>query len=62
MSALGSSASKIAKVIHYGDTFLYEEIVIPHFDFATMTLEDINLMQASLERKKKQEILRKEYK
>ena len=62
MTTLGSSASKVAKVIHYGDTFLDEEIVIPQFNFATMTLEDINLMQDALERKKKQGILRKEYK
>ena len=57
-----SSASKVAKVIHYGDTFLDEAIVIPQFNFVTMTLEDINLMQAALKRKKKQKILRKEYK
>ncbi len=57
-----SSSSKLAKVLHYGDTFLDEEIVIPHFDFATMCLEDINQMQAILEKKKKQELLRKEYK
>ena len=37
MSTLGSSASKVAKVIHYGDTFLDEEIVVPQFNFATMT-------------------------
>ena len=52
MSTLGLSTSKVAKVTHYGNTFLDEEIVIPHFDFVTMTLEDINLMQATLERKK----------
>ena len=57
-----SSASRVAKVIHYGDIFLDEEIVISQFDFATMTLDDINMMQAALERKKQQEILRKEYK
>ena len=49
---LGLSASHFAKVIHYGDTFLDEEIVIPQFNFATMTLDDINMMQATLERKK----------
>ena len=54
--------SKVAKVIHYGDPFLDEEIMIPQFDFTTMTLEDINLMQDALEKKKQQEILRKEYK
>ena len=62
MTTLGSSESKFAKVIHYGDTFLDEEIVIPQFNFATMTLDDINMMQATLEKKKKWEILRKEYK
>ena len=62
ISTPSSSASCVAKVIHYGETFLDEEIVIPQFNFATMTLEDINMMQATLERKKQQEILRKEYK
>ena len=60
ISTLGSDSSKVAKVIHYGDAFLDEEIEIPQFDFATMSLEDINFMQATLERKKQQEILRKE--
>ena len=55
-------ASKVAKVTHYGDAFLDEEIVISQFDFATMSLEDINLMQVALEKKKQQEILTKEYK
>ena len=32
------SHSKDAKVFHYADAFLDEEIVIPHFDSATMTL------------------------
>ena len=62
MSTLGSSASKVAKIIHYKDAFLDEEIVIPHFDFATMTLADINLMESTLEKKKQQDILKKEYK
>ena len=51
ISTLGLSQSKVAKVTHYVDTFLDEEIVIPHFDSTTMTLEDINLLQAALERK-----------
>ena len=46
------SHSKVAKVIHYGDAFLDEEIVIPHFDSSTLTLEDINLLQAAKERRK----------
>ena len=52
ISTLGSSASCVAKVIHYGDTFLDEEIVIPQFNFVTMTLDDINMMQVALESKK----------
>ena len=51
MLTLGSNQSNVTKVTHYGDTFLDEEIVIPHFDSATMTLEDINLIQVVLERK-----------
>ena len=41
ISTPGSSESCVAKVIHYEDTFLDEEIVIPQFNFAIMTLEDI---------------------
>ena len=44
--------SKVAKVFHYGDAFLDENIVIPHFDFATMTLEDISVVKATIERRK----------
>ena len=62
ISAWGSSSTKVARVLHYGDPTLYEEIVIPKFDYATITLEKINIMQEKLERKKKQEILRNEYK
>ena len=35
---------------------------MPQFDYATMTLEHIGIMQEALEKKKQQEILRKEYK
>ena len=52
ISTPGSSASHVVKVIHYGDTFLDKEIVIPQYNFAIMTLEDINMMQAALEKKK----------
>ena len=52
ISTPSSSVSHVAKVIHYGDTFLDEEILIPQFNFATMTLEDISMMQATLEKKK----------
>ena len=62
ISTPGSSASRLAKVAHYGDTFLDKEILIPQFNFATMTLEDINMTQVALEKKKQQEIMRKEIK
>ena len=59
ISTPDSTHSKVAKVFHYGDAFLDENIVIPHFDFATMILEDINVLQAAIERRKQQEIMRK---
>ena len=62
ISTPGSSSTKVASVLHYGDPTLDEEIVIPKYDYATITLEQINLMQEALERKKKQEIPRNEYK
>ena len=61
ISTLGSSHAKVAKVLHYGDAFLDENIVITHFDSATMTLDDLNVLQAAIERRKQQEIMRKEY-
>ena len=39
-----------------------EEIVIPKYEYDNITLEQINLMQEALERKKKKEILKNEYK
>ena len=52
ISTPGSSHSKVAKVLHYGDAFLDENIIIPHFDSATMTLDDLNVLQAAIERRK----------
>ena len=61
ISAPGSSSSKVDKVIHYGDITLDEEIVIPKYDYDTMTIEKIGILQQALEKKKHQEMLRKEY-
>ena len=61
ISTLGSSQSKVAKVLHYGDPFLDENIIIPHFESTTMTLDDLNKLQAAIDRKRQQEILRKEH-
>ena len=44
ISALGSNSSKVSKVFHYGDKNLDEEIVMPKYDYATMTLEKIGIM------------------
>ena len=60
--APGSSSKRVARVIHYGDPALDEDIVIPKYDYDNITLDKINLMQEALERKKKQEILINEYK
>ena len=48
------------KVLHYGDAFLDENIEIHHFDFATMNLDDLNVLQATIERRKQQEIIQTE--
>ena len=39
ISTLGSSSTKVAKVLHYGDLELDEEIVIPPYDSKTITIE-----------------------
>ena len=62
ISRPGSSSTRVAKVLHYGDPTLDEEIVIPRYDYATMTIDQIDEVQEALERKKKQEVLRNEYK
>ena len=33
------SSSKAEEVIHYGDVNLDEEVVLPKFDYATITIE-----------------------
>ena len=62
ISAPSSSSTKVVRVLHYGDPTLDEEIVIPKYEYATMNLEQINIMQEALERKKKKEIIKNEYK
>ena len=39
ISTPGSSHSKFAKLLHYGDAFLDENIIIPQYS-ATMTLDE----------------------
>ena len=52
ISTPSSTHSKVAKVFHYGDACLDKDIVIPHFDSTTMTLEDITMLQDAIERRK----------
>ena len=39
ISAPSSISTKVARVLHYGDPTLDEEIVIPKYDYATMNIE-----------------------
>ena len=57
-----SSSSKIEKIIHDGNITLDEEILIPKYDYDTMTREKIGILQQALEKKKHQEMLRREHK
>ena len=56
------SSTKVARVLHYGDPALDEEIVIPRYDYKIMNIDQINEVKETLEKNKKQEILRNEYK
>ena len=45
ISVLSPSSSKAKKLIHYGDVILDEEIVITKYDYDTMTIEKIGILQ-----------------
>ena len=62
ISTLGSSSTKMKRVLHYGDPKLDEEIVIPSYDSKIKFIEKIIEMQEALNKRKRQEILKKEYK
>jgi hypothetical protein len=62
ISRPSSSSTRVARVLHYGVPTLDEEIVIPRYDYTTMTIDQINEVQEALEKKKKQEVLKNEYK
>ena len=47
--------------MNYGDINLDEYIFIPKYDYDTLTLEQIGILQQALERKKHQEMLRREH-
>jgi hypothetical protein len=50
---LSSSSTRVARVLHYGDSALDEDIVIHKYNYDNIPLEKINLKQEALERKKK---------
>ena len=45
MSVPGSNSSKVARMLHYGDPKLDEEIVIPSYDLRTISIDQITKMQ-----------------
>ena len=49
-------------ILHYGNPELDEEITIPSYDPSTLTIEKITKIQGALDRKKRLEELRREYK
>lgn len=61
ISVPSPSSSKAKEVITYGDVSLDEEIVLPKYDFDTMRIEQMGILQEALARKKHQELLRREH-
>lgn len=59
VKTLGSSSTKVARILHYRDPKL---IVIPSYDSSSLIIEKITEMQNALNRRKRSEILRREYK
>ena len=62
VSIPSSSSTRVARTIYYGIPELDEEIKIPYYDSNTLTKEKINEIQSALEKKKRQEAMRKDYK
>ena len=56
------SSRKVSGILHYGNPELDEEIIIPYYEPSTPTIEKINEIQGVLDKKKRQEELRREYK
>ena len=59
---LGSSSTRVAMTIHYGIHELDEEIHIPYYDSSTLTEEKMNEIQSALDKRRRQEAMRKECK
>ena len=58
----GLSSTRAGKTIHYGILELDEEIQIPYYDSSTLTEEKMNEIQSALDKRMRQEAMRKEYK
>ena len=58
----GLTSTRVAKKIHYGIPELDEEIDIPYYESNTLIEEKMNEIQSALDRRRRQEALRKEYK
>ena len=61
-STLGLSSTRVARIIHYDIPELDEEIQIPYYDSSTLTKEKMNEIQSALDKRRRQEAMRKEYK
>ena len=55
------SSTRVARTIHYGIPELDEEIKIPYYDSSTLTEEKMNEIQSALDRRRRQEAMRKKY-
>ena len=55
----GLSSSKAVRKLNYGVPELDEEIKIPYYESSTLTEEKINEIQSALDRRRRQEALRK---
>ena len=62
VSMPSSSSTRVVRTIYYGIFELDEEIKIPYYDSNTLTEEKINEIQSALDRKRRQEAMRKDYK
>ena len=56
------SSTRVAKTIHYGIPELDEEIQIPYYDSSTFIEEKMNEIQSALDKRRRQEAMRKGYK
>ena len=62
VSTRGSSSTRVARTIHYDIPELDEEIKIPYYDSNTLTEEKMNEIQSALDKRRRQEAMRKDYK